>query len=534
MAQRRTRAEFPSHLNKLRKLMPKLVGILQAGHEDHWYCFAWLEEVKTMMSVSAITQSSQENLDRGMVLRAIVEGVNFEQATNQLDEDSLLKWASEFRRQLETKFPKDYVYRQNAYAPLTWKQEVDRGLEQETLEQLETNLDETTQVHFGVLCEENPANTSIAGLKAAATAIRSQLLDLSRSFVLKHNKNAAKEDCYLDLAEIRVMMRQQVKTHVFVDSKKNMSQTLPISLAVASGISKSGKSTRAIAGGLGGLEVTALSQEDISEVTQNSVRLTKACYLEPGRYQIITGPDVTGVIAHEAFGHTQEGDTWMKGRSIAQSLQQEKKKVGNHMASIINHPNMFSMDAESYGSNGSYFFDHEGELARFQIILDKGMLSPPMTDLTSANALHVPRTANGKRESWRRPLMARQTNTYFTSGDKSLEDLIKMVKKGFLARWAHGGMEDPKGGSLTAGAAYFEEILDGKMTGKLFLGPSGGHIELSDPVFSMLDKIIAKTKTVNQQDIPDVKFGGCGKYHKEGVDAGCGGPFILWQDINCG
>jgi len=200
----------------------------------------------------------------------------------------------------------------------------------------------------------------------------------------------------------------------------------------------------------------------------------------------------------------------------------------------VNHPDMFSKDEHHYGSNGSHFFDHEGELGRKQQILDKGMLSTPMTDFISAYTLNVSRTSNGKRESWRRPLMARQTNTYFTPGDKTLSELISMVKHGHLARWGNGGMEDPKGGSLTAGAAYFEEIIDGKLTGKVLLGPSGGHIELSDPVFSLLDKIVAKSKTVNADNIPDVKLGGCGKYHKEGVNAGCGGPYILWQDINCG
>jgi TldD protein len=200
----------------------------------------------------------------------------------------------------------------------------------------------------------------------------------------------------------------------------------------------------------------------------------------------------------------------------------------------MNHPNMFSMEGLSHGSNGSYFFDHEGQLARPQTILNKGLLSAPMTDLTAALRLNVPRTANGKRESWRRPLMTRQTNTYFTPGDKTVEELIGMVKEGYLARWASGGMEDPKGGSLTAGTSYLEEIKDGKLTGEIYLGPSGGHVELSDPVFTLLERIVAKSKSVHENNIPENKFGGCGKYHKEGVAAGCGGPFILWESINCG
>ena len=130
--------------------------------------------------------------------------------------------------------------------------------------------------------------------------------------------------------------------------------------------------------------------------------------------------------------------------------------------------------------------------------------------------------------------MTRQTNTYFTPGDKSLEELIGMVEEGYLAKWASGGMEDPKGGSLTAGTSYFEEIKNGKLTGEIYLGPSGGHIELSDPVFTLLNRIVAKSKSVHENNIPENKFGGCGKYHKEGVPAGCGGPYILWESINCG
>ncbi|MBI2522614.1 MAG: TldD/PmbA family protein [Bdellovibrio sp.] len=530
----RNRAEFPSHLTDIRAIMPKLVEILESGREKNWYCFAWLEEVKTQMSVCAITEMSQESLDRGMVLRAFIDGVNFERSTNRLDQTSLMKWAHEFRSELDKKFDSNHKYKQEAYKTAPWSQEIARGLSPDFLEQLPKDLNSKSVVHFGVMCEENPALTTVAGLKKRTGELRTKLLDLSHSYVQAKNQEAVQDDPYQDLVEIRVMMRQELKTHIFVDRQKNMSQTLPISLAAATGIIKNGKSTRGISGGLGGLEITRFRDEQINEVTQNAVRLTKAAHLPPGRYQIITGPDVTGVIAHEAFGHTQEGDTWMKGRSIAENLHKQRQKVGNDKASIVNHPNMFTMDRHSFGTNGSYFFDHEGELARLQVILDKGMLSPPMTDLTASTLLRVPRTANGKRESWRRPLMTRQTNTYFTPGDSTLEELIGMVKKGYLARWSHGGMEDPKGGSLTAGAAYFEEIIDGRMTGKLFLGPSGGHVELSDPVFSMLDKIVAKSNTVNDQRVPEVKFGGCGKYHKEGVDAGCGGPYILWEDINCG
>lgn len=518
-----TRTQFPTHLKEIRSLMPKLIDILENGRQEDWYSFAWLEEEKTLLSSSAINEDTSESLDRGLVLRVLVDGENFERSTNQLDRESLILLAQEFRKQLDVEFSK---VKSKSYRPTTWEVEISElasDLKNLIIEQLKFS----NEVHLSPECEINPLETEISTLKKISTKARSELLEIAKKYVASNSQ-------FQDLADIRCVVRQQIITNVFVDRTKNMSQTLPITLLYAMGISKTGQVGRSISGGLSGLEIANFTDKDKEEVTLRTLQLANAKKLVPGRYKVITGPEVSGVIAHEAFGHTQEGDTWMKGRSIAKSLFEQKIKVGNKYASIMNHPNLFSMENLTYGSNGSYYFDHEGQLGRPQAILDEGMLTNPMSDLTSSLRLNIPRTANGKRESWRRPLMVRQTNTYFTPGDKTLDELIGMVDNGYLARWASGGMEDPKGGSLTAGTSYLEEIKNGKLTGEIFLGPSGGHIELTDPVFTLLDKIVAKTKSVHQDNIPENKFGGCGKYHKESVYAGCGGPFILWENINCG
>jgi TldD protein len=514
---------FPKYLQEIRDLMPKLLDILEKDRKDNWYSFIWLEESKEMQYVSAITEVATENLDRGLVMRVFVDGQNFEKSTNQLDPNSLISLAKNFRKELDNKFSKLEF---KGYKPSSWEKENSIGLSTDLLSQID-NPKSFTEVHFAPNCEINPFESSIEKLKGIACTTRTELLNITQ-------KNIENDSSFTELADIKVMVRQSLTTHVFVDREKNMSQIIPIIMNYSMGMTKAGQSARAIAGGLGGLELTKLSEENKNEVTFRSLQLANAKKLSPGRYKVISGPDVTGVIAHEAFGHTQEGDTWMKGRSIAKDLHYSKTKVGNDQASIMNHPDMFSMHDMDHGTNGSYFFDHEGQLARPQTILDKGILSTPMTDLASAVKLDVPRTANGKRESWRRPLMTRQTNTYFTAGDKTVPELIGMVDDGFLARWASGGMEDPKGGSLTAGTAYLEEIKNGKLTGKIYLGPSGGHVELSDPVFTLLDRIVAKSKSTHKDNVPDNKLGGCGKYHKEGVPAGCGGPFILWDSITCG
>ncbi len=525
------RPGFPEHLQSLRNLMPELVAILEEGTEDR-YAFAWLEEVKSLSITASRVENAAASSDRGMVLRVLYNGINYERSTNNLTRENLIRLAKELRHTVDTMGAHKGL-NVPVYKPLTWEQELQRGLPSETLQQIPEGVTAAAEVHFAPVCEIDPFTTKPADLSAIAREYRKILLETDLS------GPDAPDDKMVSLSDARVMVRQTVKTQIFTDRSRNISQLLPVSLSYSMAFSQKGKMTRLVRGGLGGLEITRQETEELQEIARQAAALDKAEKLKPGRYKVITGPDVTGVIAHEAFGHTQEGDTCANGRSIANKLRDEKVKVGNDLAGIVNYASVFSMaddegSVQSHGTNGSYFFDHEGEFGRVHPLLDKGYLSPPMTDLLSALVLKTERTANGKRESWRRPIMTRQTNTYFTPGDKTLEELIAMAGNGYLARHAHGGMEDPKGGSLTAGTEYLEEIKDGKLTGRIFLGPSGGHIELSDPVFSLLEKIIAKSEVNHPDGIPQNKYGGCGKYHKELVEAGSGGPYILWESVNCG
>ena len=157
------------------------------------------------------------------------------------------------------------------------------------------------------------------------------------------------------------------------------------------------------------------------------------------------GPVVTGVLAHEAFGHSQEADTCARGRSKAWELHKSGEVVGNRHATILNNPAIFKTPPMPFAAWGSYFFDEEGWLAQEQVLLDQGKLLEPMTNLTSAIRLGVPRTANGKRESWANGVYTRQTNTYFSAGDKTFDELMREMGDGFLAASSGGRDGGPQG-----------------------------------------------------------------------------------------
>jgi TldD protein len=273
---------------------------------------------------------------------------------------------------------------------------------------------------------------------------------------------------------------------------------------------------------------------------KNLASLKKAERLPPGKYRVLFGPVVTGVLAHEAFGHSQEADTCARGRSKAWELHKTGTTVGNEHATILNNPAIYENGGGAYAAWGSYYFDEEGWLAREQVLLDRGILKAPMTNLTSAVRLGVPRTANGKRESWANGVYTRQTNTYFSPGTKTLEELMRELGDGFLALHPAGGMEDPKGMGIQVGISYLEEVRGGKATGRLFKGPAGGDIQMTGYTPDVLNSIVAKSKieadvaTPDQARHPFNDAGGCGKYHKEFVYAGCGGPYVLLDQVTLG
>lgn len=463
------------------------------------YAFVSFEQVTGTMAAVDPLESIQVQSDTGLVLRIFRGGKNFEAATNNFDFSFLKECARRLRELARVNSSSEFPYRPEIQEPAR-----------------------ADYYPPGHRLEEIAAAEWIL---SRARELSDQVRSAADEYAREHN---------LDRLYIRSSVQQRLTRHIFVDRYRNWQQVLPLSMAIIVSSTPTGQSRRVYCGGQCGLDGVSLKEGDLHELAVRPYELARAGRLKPGFYKILTGPDVTGVIAHEAFGHTQEADTCLAGRSIAPVYRERKERVGNEYATIVNDPALYRHGTESTGTNASYFFDHEGQPADPTLLIEKGFLQNPMTDLLSAVRLGLPRTANGKRESWRRPALSRQTNTYFAAGDLSFTELLQKVDYGFLARHSHGGMEDPKGARLTAGTEYLEEIENGQLTGRIFVGPQGGHVELSGFVPDLLASIAGASQAPQPGVAPLNLSGGCGKYHKEAVAAGCGGPFILWSSMNAG
>lgn len=245
----------------------------------------------------------------------------------------------------------------------------------------------------------------------------------------------------------------------------------------------------------------------IGELIKKGAALSHAKPIEPGVYDVITDPDMSGLIAHEAFGHGVEMDQFVKDRALAKSY------MNKYVASPITN---MRDGAAATVSCASYFFDDDGILAQNTQIIKDGVLVSGLSDLASASQLGTTPTGNGRRESFKRKAYTRMTNTFFDGGNDSLEDMIASIKHGYFLCEMNNGMEDPKNWNIQCTAEYGIEIVDGKLTDN-YVSP----VVISGSVPELLKSI-----SMIGKDVEVVGTGGCGKGYKEWVRVSSGGPYL--------
>jgi len=265
------------------------------------------------------------------------------------------------------------------------------------------------------------------------------------------------------------------------------------------------------AGGVAGFEVTQLPEEQLQEMIDDLNLLFESKALTPGLYDVISAPQVSGILAHEAFGHGVEADMFVKER--ARAAHYMNRSVASSLVSMVDDP--------SYsGLNGHYFFDDEGQLSSPTTIIENGILKRVLTDLRSATVLNIPRSANGRRESFERKVYSRMSNTYFTKGESNFEEMLASLDDGLYLKKSDSGMEDPQGWGIQVGISLAKEVKKGKFTGKVF-----SPMTMTGYIPDLLNSITQVGDTLGFMG----GGGSCGKGHKEMVRVSAGGPHLRFK-----
>lgn len=262
-----------------------------------------------------------------------------------------------------------------------------------------------------------------------------------------------------------------------------------------------------------GYEVTRITDSEIKKIISFAEKIKKAKKIKPGKYLCLLTPNMSGLLAHESFGHGMEADTLFKGR--AKAINFLGKRLAKKEVSIADGPLI-------KGKHGFYFFDDEGTLATKTYMLKEGIVNNPIGDNYNTSRLKIPRTSNARCESFDHKIYSRMTNTYFEPGKAKKKDMLSSIKEGLYLHNSGGGMEDPKGWGIQIQGIVAEKIKNGKLTGELFYEAG---------LTGYLPTVLKNIKSVSKEfKIPGVGF--CGKGHKEWVRVSEGGPYLLIKNLH--
>ena len=461
-----SRSEF---LVRSKPLIRKLITLLSADYEYVSVLGTDTKGKTYTVSKTGIDINDYLLVERGFVVR-IHNGVNYsEYSFNELSEEKLPEIIGEIKAKLNKAAPEIAV---NTY---------DKIEEEELTKQFFSEV------------EENPETISPEVIVKELTRVMEAASELSELII-----------------NFRTGFNCIHVSKIYLSDKKDLEQsylTCEARLFCMVRREDTMKYAYKSFSGMKGYELIRELERNYKKVVEEGIQLLDAKPVKPGVYDVICAPDITGLIAHEAFGHGVEMDMFVKGR--AKGAEYMGKEVASPITTMHD-------GAAAITHMSSYLFDDEGTLGTDTTIIKDGILRNGISDLLSAMKLGTAPTGNGKRQSFERKAYTRMTNTFFEEGKDTYEDMLASIKFGYQLEGMQSGMEDPKNWGIQCIVMLGREIVDGKFTGNLI-----SPVVLTGYVPDLLKSI---SMVAGEIDLEGAGF--CGKGYKEYVKTANGGPYI--------
>jgi TldD protein len=248
------------------------------------------------------------------------------------------------------------------------------------------------------------------------------------------------------------------------------------------------------------------------KAAQQAVVMLDATGAPAGEMPVVLAPGGGGVLFHEASGHGLEADLIHKEASVYRDRTGEK--IGSELLSAVD-------DGSVPGLWGSFAYDDEGAPSQRTVLFEKGVLTGAMTDLLRARMMGLPRTGNGRRQSYAHLPIPRMTNSNILPGDDDPEEIVRGVKHGLYAKSFAGGQVNTATGDFVFGLSEAYVIENGELTRAV----RGANLIGNGP------EVIARIDAVGRDY--EVWWGVCGK-EGQGVPVTCGMPTVRIARITVG
>jgi len=221
---------------------------------------------------------------------------------------------------------------------------------------------------------------------------------------------------------------------------------------------------------------------------------------------VILGGILSGMLAHEAVGHTVEADLVLGGSVAGYNLN---KRVASELVSLVDYAQT------TFGKSVPLpiYADDEGTKAEdAPLIIENGILRGYMNNRESAEHFGMTPAGNARAYLFSDEPLIRMRNTCILPGTSKLEEMIASVEDGYYFLDTNNGQADTTG-EFMFGVTGGYEIKNGKL-GRPILDTT-----ISGVAFEML-----KTVDMVSDEVVWASSGMCGK--KQPMPVGMGGPAL--------
>ena len=252
--------------------------------------------------------------------------------------------------------------------------------------------------------------------------------------------------------------------------------------------------------------------EKVDSLYEKLMAKKEGVFSEAGVCDCIIDSSISGMIAHEAVGHTVEADLVLAGSVAAPNLG---KQVASDKITIIDYAHT------AFGKEVPLpvYVDDEGTLCEDAVLIENGILKGYMNNKESAEYFNMKPCGNARAFGFSDEPLIRMRNTAILPGTDKLEDMIASIDNGYYLTKTQNGQADTTG-EFMFGITMGYEIKNGK------LGRAIRDTTISGVAFETL-----KTVDMLSDEISWASSGYCGK--KQPMPVSDGGPAVKCK-INIG
>ena len=268
-------------------------------------------------------------------------------------------------------------------------------------------------------------------------------------------------------------------------------------------------------GSVGGYELmrTDVSHKLGIKAAEMAVRLLDAKPAPAGKRTVILDNIMTGLLAHEAFGHACEADAVLSGASVLEG--KTGKRVADERISLVDDPTVKN-------TFGYFSTDWEGVRSKKHVLIENGILKGYLQNLETGSRMGLPSNGSARSQAYNMPPIIRMSNTYISGGDRSKEELFDMVKDGLLIKGGQYGYVEPAKGQFMFKCDEAYHIKNGEV----------GQRYRDASVMGLILEVLNSVRGIaNDFVLGDPGYCGKGGQHARTTD---GGPHICLDNVVVG